>query len=76
MVNNFMRLKRIAIQAVLDLVSEQADANWPSIDKIERRFGIVGTGDAAQGRLDAQRTKWLKDWLERNTTWEQRLWNL
>lgn len=61
--------------AVRDLVSENAPvANLPVIDKIERRFRIVGCADYYMRLQTESREQYVRRFVERVTTWDQRLW--
>jgi len=70
-----VKLRQIAIQAVLDLVATSQVPRllpWCKIDKIERRFKIVGCADAAIIRQEKAHAQYIRDWVERNVPWDKR----
>ena len=72
-------MKRIAMQAVSDLVSGlDLDANepapWGLIDRIEKRFNVQGCAEHLIRYRQNARSEYIKAWIEKHTTWESRLW--
>lgn len=67
-----MSLKQVAIQAVKDLVN--TDGSPKRADKIEKRFKIFGCFDYYQTLQDWHRAEYVRNYVQRVTTWEDRLW--